>query len=214
MKNTVLIFTVVVALLIGFTADSRADMCGKCSGMGMGIREKMPEMGPGMCGNCMAMSGEGPMMGAGVMEMIKHLELDEKQASAFKAVHLKMKKESIQKRAELQIAELELMELRSSDPVDLMAAEAKIRQIEALRSGLRISHLRTHEGVKGMLTPEQKVKLDSFMETGTGGAMGRMRHCRMMGNMGSMGGMGRVRQMEESDMQRGDGSEGHDMQPD
>jgi Spy/CpxP family protein refolding chaperone len=189
MKNAFLIFTSTVIILLGFTVDSRADMCG----------------------DCMAMSGEGPIMGAGVMEMIKYLELDEKQASALKAVHLKMKKESIQRKAELQIAELELMELRSSDPVDLMAAEAKIRQIEALRSDLRISHLRTHEGVKGMLTPEQKIKLDSFMEKGTGSAMGRMRHCRMMGNMG---GMGQTRQMEESDMQRSDGSGGHDIQPD
>ena len=122
-----------------------------------------------------------------------------------------MKKESIQKKADLQIAELELRELRNSDPVDLKAAEAKIRQIESLRSDLRILHLRTHEEVKGMLTPEQKIKLESFMEKGMGGGMGMMRNCRMMGNMG---GMGRMHQMEEGDMQEGEDSEGHDMPPD
>lgn len=203
MKKTVLIFTVVVTFLMGFSIGSQADMRCKCSGMGM--RENMPEMGPGMGGDGMAMSGEGPMMG-----MIKHLELNEKQTSAFKAIHLKMKKASIQKKADLQIAELDLREMRNSDQVDMKAAEAKIRQIESLRSDLRILHLRAHEEVKGMLTPEQKIKLQSFMEKGMGSAMGMMRNCRMMGDMG---GMGRMHQMEEGDMQGGDG-EGHDMQPD
>ena len=212
MKKNVLIFTVVVTFLMGFTIDSQANMCGKCSGRGMEMREHMPEMGPGMCGDCMAMSGEGPMMGAGMMGMmIKHLELNEKQTSAFKAIHLKMKKESIQKKAELQIAELELRELRNSDPVDLKAAEAKIRQVESVRSDLRILHLRAHEEVKGMLTPEQKIKLESFVEKRMGSGMGMMRNCRMMGNMG---GMGRMHQMEDGDMQGGEGSEGHDMPPD
>ena len=148
-------------------------------------------------------------MGAGMMGMmIKHLELDAKQASAFKAIHLKMKKESIQKKAELEIAGLELGELRSSDPIDMKAAEAKVRQIESLRSDLKILHLRAHEQVRGMLTPEQKIKLESFMEKRMGHGMGMMRNCGMMGNMG---GMGRMHQMEEGDMQGEEGMEGHDM---
>lgn len=212
MKKTFLIFTVVAAFLIGFALDSRADMRGR-RGMGMEMQE-MHEMGPGMCGNCMAMSGEGPMMGARMMGMIKYLGLDQKQAAAFKAIHLKMKKASIQKRADLQIAELELRELRNSDPVDLKTAEAKVRQIESLRSDLRILHLRTHEEVKGMLTPEQKIKLESFMEKGMGGGMGMMRNCGMMGNMGRMGGMRRMPQTEEGDMQEGEDSAGHDMPAD
>ena len=203
MKKTVLIFTVVIASLIGFSADSRAHMCDGCGG---------PGMGRGMCGNYMAMSGEGPMMGTGMMGMmIKHLELDAKQASAFRAIHLKMKKESIQKKAELEIAELELGELRNSDPVDMKAAEAKVRQIESLRSDLKILHLRAHEQVRGMLTPEQKIKLDSIMEKRMGRGMGMMRNCGMMGDMG---GMGRMHQMDEADMQGGESMEGHDMPPD
>jgi Spy/CpxP family protein refolding chaperone len=210
MKKIVLIFAVVVISMMVFTADSRAHMCARCGGTGMEMGEEMPAMGPAMCGICMGMSGEGPMMGAGMMDMmIKHLELDAKQASAFKATHLKMKKESIQKKAELQIAELELGELRSSDPVDMKAAEAKIRQVESLRSDMKILHLRTHEQVKGMLTPEQKIKLESFMEKRMGGSMGMMRKCRMMGDMGDMG---PAHQMEEGDMQGGEG-EGHNMHP-
>jgi len=209
MKKTVLIFAVVIALLTGFTVDSRAHMCAGCGGPGMEMGGHMPEMGPGMCGNCMAMSGEGRMMGSGMMGMmIKHLGLDAKQASAFRAIHLKLKKESIQKIAELEIAELELGELRSSDPLDMKAAEAKIRQIESLRSDLKILHLRAHEQVKGMLTPEQKIKLESFMEERMGGGMGMMRNCRMMGDMGEMG---QTRQMEDDDMQGEEGMGGHNM---
>jgi Spy/CpxP family protein refolding chaperone len=208
MKKTVLILAAVVAFLAGFTMDSGAHMRAGCGGTGMEMGGDMPEMGPGMCGSCMAMSGEGPMMGAGMVEMmIKHLELDAKQASAFKAAHLKMKKESIQKKAELQIAVLELGELSSNEPVDMKAAEAKIRQIESLRSDMKILHLRTHEQVKGMLTPAQKIKLESIMEKRMGGNIGMMRKCRMMGDMEDMG---PAHQMEESDMQGGKG-EGHNM---
>jgi len=39
--------------------------------------------GQGMCGQCMGMAGERPMMGAGMMSMITNLGLDEKQTAAF-----------------------------------------------------------------------------------------------------------------------------------
>ena len=67
MKKTVLIFTVVAAFLICFTNLTPGQICAAGAGMGMEMPE-MQEMGPGMCGNCMAMSGEGPMMGGGMME--------------------------------------------------------------------------------------------------------------------------------------------------
>ena len=125
------------------------------------------------------------MMGADMGEMIKGLGLDDKQTAAFKSIHLKMKKERIKKGAEVRIAELELQELLGNEPVDMKAAEAKIKQIESLQTDMRILHIRTHESVKAMLTPEQRKKLDSFM--GMGHDMGMMgnkkRNCRMMENM-------------------------------
>ena len=194
MKKSVLLFTIIVVFLAGFAIDSHADMREKGRGWEMPMCNKMHGMVPGMCG-CMAMSGERPMRGMGMM--IKNLGLDGKQTAEFRAIHLTMKKERIQKNAESRIAELELRELMDSDPVDMKAAEAKVKQIESLRSELRMLHIRTHEKVKAMLTPEQRKKLDSFM----GHGMGMMGNCRMMGNIGGMGQTDQINQADEDDMQ-------------
>jgi Spy/CpxP family protein refolding chaperone len=186
MKKSIWFFALVVALLMGLGIDAEA-MCGKghgAKGMGMAMES-------GMCGKCMGMAGEGPMMGGGMMVMSKKLGLDEKQTAEFKAIHLKMKKERIQKKAEIKIADLELKELLDADPVDMNSVEAKVRKIESLRSELKMSHIKTHETVKAMLTPEQKEKLGSFMGMRMGGGMGMMGDggCRMMGDRGRMGRM-------------------------
>ena len=215
MKKGILFFAIIAVLLMGFTIDSDA-VTGKGRGRGTEMSKKMPGKGPGMCGQCMAMSGERPMMGMGMMtEMSKHLGLDEKQTAEFKALHLKMKKERIQKEAEVRIAELELGEILDKDAVDMKAAEAKVRQIESLRSDMKLSHIRTHEQVKAMLTPEQRQKLDSFRgmgmgmgrgmgmghPTGKGRGMGKMGDCRMM----------QMDQMAEDDMQGTEDRDDSDM---
>ncbi len=208
MKKSVLFFAIIFIFLAGFTIDSHADMRGKGRGWGMPCNT-MQGMGPGMCGPCMAMSGEQPMRGMGMRMrmMISNLGLDEKQTAEFRSIHLTMKKERIQKSAEIGIAELELREVLNSDPVDMKAAEAKVKQIESLRSDLKMLHIRTHEKVKAMLTPEQRKKLGGFMGMGRGmghhmgHGMGMMEDCRMMGNMSGMGQMGQMNQADEDTMQ-------------
>ncbi|MDH4231018.1 MAG: periplasmic heavy metal sensor [Nitrospirota bacterium] len=207
MKKSVLFFTVIFIFLAGFTIDSHAHVRGKGRGWGMPACSTMQGMGPCMCGGCMAMSGERPMMGMGMRMMISNLGLDEKQAAEFRAIHLTMKKERIQKNAEIRIAELELRELLDKDPVDTKVAEAKVKQTESLRSELKMLHIRTHEKVKAMLTPEQRKKLESFkgmgygMRHGMGRGMGMMGNCLMMGNPGGMGQSDQMNPADEGEMQ-------------
>jgi Spy/CpxP family protein refolding chaperone len=207
MKKSVLFFAMIVVFLAGFTIDSHADMRGKGRGWGGPMCDKMQGMGPGMCGQCMAMSGERPMRGMGMRRMISNLGLDEKQTAEFRAIHLTMKKERIQKNAQISIAELELREVLDKDPVDMNTAEAKVKHIESLRAELKMLHIRTHEKVKAMLTPEQKKKFDSFMgmgygmRHGMGRGMGMRGNCLMMGNPGGMGQMDQINQADEDDMQ-------------
>jgi Spy/CpxP family protein refolding chaperone len=187
MKKSVVFLAIIVIMMMAFTVDSHAAACG--TGMGRGA---------GMCGGCMGMYGERPMMGRGMMMHIQQLGLDDNQTAKFKSIHLKMKRESIQREAQVRIAELELKELLDKDPVDMKAAEAKVRQIESLRAELKILHLRTHEEVKGILTPEQRKKLDTFRDMRMGSGVGMMGGCRMMGNRT---GMGLMQQMQGTDMQ-------------
>ena len=131
------------------------------------------------------------------MERLKALGLDEKQNEAVQAIHFRTKKEMVRKRADVQVAEIELKEILSKDPVDLKAAEAAVKKIEGIKSEMRMLHIKTMEEIKANLTPEQKKKFISTMGMGMG--MGQMGHgkgmkgkCGMhcMDNMEEMGPMG------------------------
>ncbi len=142
-----------------------------------------------MCG-CMG-GPEGGMMGGmhgqGMMDdehpMLKHLMslgLDEKQQDAIKALHSRTMKEMAKKQADKEIAEIELKDLLAKDPVDLKAVEAAAKKKDAIKTELFMIHVRAHEEMKSMLTPEQRKKLKESMADGG---------CGMMGGMGQGMGM-------------------------
>jgi len=152
---------VVVIMLFALLGFSDAKMCDKGAGKGMG------------------MAGGHPMF-----EKLKSLGLDEKQMGEVKAIHFKTMKEAIKKKADMHMASIELKEILSQDPVDLKAAEAKIRQIEAVRGDMKIMHIKAREEVKSKLTPEQRKKFESMMPMMQCGMMGKMKcECGMKGKM-------------------------------
>lgn len=127
------------------------------------------------------------------MEMLKDLGLDEKQKEAVQTIHFRTKKEMVRNRAEVQVAEIELKEILSKDPVDLKAAEAAVKKIEAVKSEMRMLHIKAMEEIKANLTPEQKKKFISTMgmgEMGHGKGMKGKCHKHCMDNMEEMGPMG------------------------
>jgi len=156
-----MVVPVVVIMLFACIGFSDAAMRGKSAGKGMG------------------MAGGHPMF-----EKLKSLGLDEKQMGEVKAIHFKTMKEVVKKKADMQVARIELKEILSQDPVDLKAAEEKIRQIEAVRGDIKIMHIKAHEEVKSKLTPEQRKKFESMMPMMHGGMMGGMNcECGMKGKM-------------------------------
>ncbi len=127
------------------------------------------------------------------MEKLKALGLDEKQNEAVQAIHFRTKKEMVRNRADVQVAEIELKEILSKDPVDLKAAEAAVKKIEGIKSEMRMLHIKTMEEIKANLTPEQKKKFISTMDMGKmGHGKGMKGKCNMhsMDNMEEMGPMG------------------------
>ena len=114
------------------------------------------------------------------MEKLKALGLDEKQKEAVQAVHFRTKKEMVRNRADIQVAEIELKEVLSKDPVDLKAAEAAVKKIEGVKSEMRMLHIKSMEEIKANLTPEQKKKFISTMGMGKmGHGKGMKRQCNM-----------------------------------
>ena len=65
----------------------------------------------------------------------------------------------IKKRADIEVAEVELREILEKDPVDVKTAETKVKQIASLKTEAAVMHIQGIEDVKAKLTPEQKKKL-------------------------------------------------------
>ncbi len=155
-----MVVPVAVILFFASMGFSDAAMRDKCMGGGMG------------------MGGMHPMF-----EKLKSLGLDEKQTAEVKAVHFRVMKEMIKKRADLQVARMELREMLGMSPVDMKAVEGKVRQIEALRGDMLLMHIQAREEVKSKLTPEQRKKFETMMPIMMhDGMMGRCEDC-MKGKM-------------------------------
>ncbi|HMK60024.1 MAG TPA: hypothetical protein VK452_02625 [Dissulfurispiraceae bacterium] len=99
-----------------------------------------------------------------VMGMMMELGLDEKQTSAIQNIIDSTVKELIRKRSELLIAKIDLEGLLHADPVDLKAAETKMKQIESMKTDMFMTHLNALEEAKSLLTPVQKMKLKEMTE--------------------------------------------------
>lgn len=91
------------------------------------------------------------------------LGLSAQQVEALQKLQTDSMRTAIQRRADMQIAGLDLMTLRRADPVDMTKVEAKIRDMEKMRADGKIARIRTDEQSKAQLTPDQRAKLKSLM---------------------------------------------------
>lgn len=142
----------------------------------------MPQMMEGMEGDMpegMRMHRPGQMLRL----LRTELDLSDEQAQKVKEILFQVMKANIKQHADLRIAELELQGLLEADPVEMGNVESKLKAIEGLRTTLRLNIIKAHEQVKGLLTPEQRQKLERL-------------HDRMLGMMGS-GMMGMRERMQE-----------------
>ena len=169
---------------------------GGMGGMGMMGPQMMQQMMRGMMGG--GRQGMPDEMGmprpSQQVRMLKaELGLSDEQAKKLTQIFSQATKDGIKQRADIRIAELELRELLEADPVDMGQVEGKLKAIEGLRITLRLSLIKAHEQAKGVLTPEQRQKLEGLHDRLAGmmnpGMMGMM---EMMGKggAGGMGGMG------------------------
>jgi Spy/CpxP family protein refolding chaperone len=97
-----------------------------------------------------------------ILDHERELKLSAQQVQNLAAIRAEFQKQALKKRAELQVAELELDELRAKTPVDLGAVEAKIKQSDALKTELRIDSIKAVEAARAKLSPEQRTKLEAL----------------------------------------------------
>ncbi|MBI5233026.1 MAG: hypothetical protein HY880_01585 [Deltaproteobacteria bacterium] len=190
MKKVIVMGLVVFALAVSGPRNSYAQMCGKMGGMD---HKCGCEMKGGMSGMSEHKGMDHGMKGEGMAEMMEHghmvmkhlmgLDLDEKQKEAIRDIKTRVMKETIKKTAEKQVSKLELKELLGKYSVDLKAVESKLKQIEALRTDLELSHIKALEEVKSHLTDMQKKKMKEIMASGP--MMGCDKGCMMQPEAGA-----------------------------
>ena len=95
----------------------------------------------------------------------QELGLTPQQVDSFRKLGMDSRRAAIRRRADLQLATLDLMSLRFSDPVDMGKIEAKVREIEKLKGDGSIARIRTAEAAKTQLTAEQREKLKNLRAT-------------------------------------------------
>ena len=106
---------------------------------------------------------DGQTMG---IDDLQILNLNEQQKTSIGAIRSGMMKETVRKTADIRIAQIELRDLLSQDPVDMKAVEAKVRQMGSLRTEMQFAHIKAMEDIKANLTPEQRKKLKDMITAG------------------------------------------------
>jgi len=94
----------------------------------------------------------------------KELGLSAQQVSSLQQMGLDTRRAFIKRRADVQLAELDLSSLLKAEPVDMGGVEAKVREIERLKSDGIIAGIRTNEATKAQLTPEQREQFKALRE--------------------------------------------------
>ena len=181
-KSLISIFFGII-FIAALALTAQAQMCGCMGEKGGGMQECGMMGGMGHQGMGM-MHGMGGMREGTMMDddhpMWKHLMglgLDDKQKDALKALRSKTMKDMVKKRADKQIAGIELKDLLDKDPMDMKAVEASMKKNESLKTEMSLAHIRAREEMKSLLTPDQRKKLKEMMEAGPGAG------CGMMGGM-------------------------------
>ncbi len=170
-------------------------------GQNVGMQDDPPLGGGMMCGKMGGLMGGGMMMSEHhIRMMLSHLGLDQKQKEQIDRIILRTKKDMIKRKAELKIAEVDLEDIISKDPVDMKAAESKLKEIESMKTAMTLARLSAVQEGKAVLTPEQRAKLKEMMEKHMMG--GGMMEGGMCGGM-MKGGEGCGCGMMKGDMMKG-----------
>ncbi len=139
-------------LVVAASSYSFAQMCG-------------PDHGPGPAGMGMHRGERGSMERKHrFSKMLASLGLDEKQKDSIREIRIRVEKETVRKRAEIQVARIDLRAMLSKDQVDMGATEAQLKKIAAMQTEIRLAHIKSVQEIKAVLTPEQRNKWKEMRE--------------------------------------------------
>ena len=130
----------------------------------------MPEipMPPDMGGMGLGLGhGFGWHKGAGMNcpdpgEMPEELNLTKEQTDKIKKIRSSAKKQNIPLKSDIELKEMELRDLMDADSPDKTAVAAKVKEIDAQRTQIKINRMNARIDCHNVLTKEQKEKMEQW----------------------------------------------------
>jgi hypothetical protein len=105
------------------------------------------------------------------------LGLSAAQVKSLEQLRNDFQKESIRKDADLRVAEMDINGLVGAEKIDMPKVEAKVREIERMRTDLRLARIRAIQKGKEVLNAEQRKKLHELLaEQQPAGLQSRLFH--------------------------------------
>jgi len=122
----------------------------------------------------MPMKGQGRMMEMGNMDKmgdmvgmcIEHADqmgLTDDQIMKMKPIHREMQKKQARYKADLKIAEIELMEIMDVKDFDLEKASSQVKKIAEIKTAHQLEMLKAMKEMRTILTDEQFKKMKKMM---------------------------------------------------
>ena len=175
MKRQFIIVVLAAVVSLAGAYNSSAEMCDCMGKPGEGMHEDGPAMHQGMMHHNMEMM-DGPGDDLSLSMPLMGLGLDEKQKEEAREIESGLMKSTVRMKSDVQIAMMEMKDILDKDPVDMKAAESKLKTIESLQTSIKLSGIKALEEVKSKLTAGQRIKLKEMLERGP--MMGRTMHER------------------------------------
>jgi Spy/CpxP family protein refolding chaperone len=158
-----IVFALLLMVVFAVPAFSQMDMPMRGHGGGHGQMMEMDHM---------------DMMGGDMMcmEQANKMGLTDDQMMKMKPLHREMQKKQIRSKADLKLAEIELMEIMEVKDFDLDKATSAVKKIEDLKTARHLEMLKAMKDMRAILTDDQFKKMHKMMPM----KMGEKKHGRMM----------------------------------
>lgn len=146
-----MVVAVFLAVIFAAPAYSQMDMPMKGDGAGWG---PMPVMG--------GMDRMGTMMGMCLQNADK-IGLSDEQMKKLTPIHREMEKKQARFKADLKVAEIDLMEIMEVKDFDLEKASAAVRKISDIKTTHHLEMLKSMKEARAIMTEEQFQKMKKLM---------------------------------------------------
>ena len=92
----------------------------------------------------------------------EELAITDEQATRLRAMKIAFKKERITRKAEVDLAKVDLHALLHDDQATMAQIEAAVNKVYTLKAGLRVASIKARREAKGVLTPDQQKKMKAM----------------------------------------------------